>query len=111
MRRIYYLPENNLPTEYFNTRREADRAFRCREEPERIEDVDPADECNRYARMIGVVEQRALDALYHLKELVAVAPLDLLNDTVEGREVLRYLSKVDPEFLDDCRLPRRMESE
>ncbi len=105
MKKLYTLPSLNLPTEYFSTLREARQAQQAQDdEPERISTVDAAKECTILSAWREETESARLKALYHLKELVAVVPRDMLSDTTEGRRAIEYLRAVAPEFLADCRL-------
>jgi uncharacterized protein YdeI (YjbR/CyaY-like superfamily) len=101
---LYALPHINLPTKYFDTLREARRAWRAEEEPERIVVVDAAAQCNGLERSCDDLERRNIALFVALRDLVAVAPLDTLRDTAEGRAVVVLLRQLDPDFVRDCGL-------
>lgn len=91
-------------TAYFSTRREADRFWRRSDG--QYDDggrVDAVAECERLDTLVDETERARVELLVALKELVAVAPLDLLRGTAEGRAV-RLLGVVDPGFVESCRL-------
>jgi hypothetical protein len=104
MKKVYAIPDINLPTEYFGTRKEANAAFRSREQPEPIITVDAAEECNRLTAELADLERQTIALLVALKDLVAVAPDTTLEQTKEGRDAVELLRKIDPEWVADCGL-------
>lgn len=101
---IYAIPHNNLPTEYFNTRAEAVRDWRSQDEPERIEALDAAEQCNGLTRMVKDLDDMLIETRVALKGLVAVCPDDILKETTEGRRAVQVVREFDPDFVESCGL-------
>lgn len=101
--KVYVVADENRAA-YFGTKRAARRFQSGMEEPERIVPLDAAEECERLDNSVRVEERARIRAEVALKELIAVAPMDLLRDTAEGREAIRLMREADPEFIKGCGL-------
>lgn len=77
---------------YFGTRREAERCKPYDEEPESLDRVDAAGECNRLNRMVDDAESRLARVRYMLAELLEACHPDTVADTRAGQEALRYIT-------------------
>lgn len=80
-------------TEYFNAAKEANRCRPGGEEPESVECVDAAAECNRLERSTEKIEQFGNSARLLLEELRDICPDDVINETEIGRRVSRFLEE------------------
>jgi hypothetical protein len=85
-----YRVGSHYGTEYFNTRREADRCKPGEEEPESFECVDAAGECNRLERMVDETESRLNQLSCMVRELLEVCPPETVDGTEIGRRAQRY---------------------
>lgn len=69
-----------------------------------VEVRDAVDECNRWARTCDELERQRIELLVALKDVVAIAPMDTLRDTKEGRDAVNLLRRIEPDFIKGCGL-------
>jgi hypothetical protein len=76
---------------------------RSREEPERIEEVDPAEECNALVRRLGEAETQTDKLFYHLMEVLQVVDKETWQ-SLEVRRALECLKTIDLEKVQNAGL-------
>jgi hypothetical protein len=103
MAKVYLIEDANHAT-FYGTKREARDSQRRAEEPERIQTIDAAQQCNGMLGTIREMENQIIDLTISLKGIINVAPMDLLKETREGKEALDLMRKIDPDFLESCGL-------
>lgn len=79
-------------TTYVNTVREANAEKPGGEEPESVDCVDSAGECNRLNRMVDETERRLESVRYLLAELMEDCPSDILFNTKAGKAAFDYMA-------------------
>lgn len=79
-------------TTYVNTAKEANAEKPGGEEPESVDCVDSAGECNRLNRMVDETERRLDSVRYLLAELMECCPSEILFNTKAGKDAFDYMA-------------------
>lgn len=103
---IYVLGDINCSPEYFNTRAEAEKVWRIREQPERLETVDAAKQCTSLQNEVDDLDDKVGKLTYWLVELLSSSD-DGLWKTDVVKKALSALVVVDPSHIE---LPDLMRS-
>lgn len=93
MAKLVYRVGSVHGSKYVNTSREAGQCRPGGEEPEIVDALDAAAECERLAKDVDDAE-RTIDGLRMLlADLVDVCPLDVIQTTEAGKRAARFIEK------------------
>ncbi len=89
-------------TTYFNTAKEADRDKPGGEEPESVQRLDAAEECNRLAKDVDEADRTIWALRTLLEDLVHACPSDVLRTTEAGRRASKFIKDHPLPSADSC---------
>lgn len=79
--------------EYFGTSKEADRSRPYGEQPESVQRLNAADECNRLREEADDIERDMNTARLLLAELLDVCPNEIIEQTAAGRNASKFIDE------------------